>query len=297
MARGRGENGGTPGGRGGAKFLASAVDGSGEVRLDDFDPKDTAGLDKAAAVARLEELGPRLSELTNLLAYASDQALLVIFQGRDASGKDGVIRRVLEYANVLAAKVQGFKAPTAEELAHDFLWRVHKVVPKRGEIGLFNRSHYEDVIAARVHQLVPREVWKARYDHINDFERLLAESGTIVVKFMLHVSKDEQRKRLEEREADPRTAWKLNVGDWQEIPLWDETTAAYDDALSRCSSPELPWIVVPSDRKWFRNLCVFERLVAALEPHRDAWLAKLKKMRKDALKEIEPIRKNLDDKD
>src|SRR5215212_3823109 len=198
-----------------ARLFAGVIDGSKKVRLDRQDPADSGGLDKAAGLKQLESLGAELAELTNLLAYAGQHALLVVVQGRDASGKDGVIRKTLQYANVLNASVVGFKAPTAEELSHDFLWRVHARAPAKGQLGLFNRSHYEDVIAVRVHQLVPPPVWKARFDHINRFERLLADSGTIVLKFYLHVSPEEQYKRLCEREEDPRTAWKLNVGDWR----------------------------------------------------------------------------------
>jgi PPK2 family polyphosphate:nucleotide phosphotransferase len=279
-----------------ARDLAPVIDGSKaakKIRLDAFDPGDTAGLSKEEGVERLEKLGHQLAELTNLLAFAGQHGLLIVLQGRDASGKDGTIRKILEYGNVLNSRVCPFKAPTTEELSHDFLWRVHKQAPARGTIALFNRSHYEDVIAVRVHELRPKEIWEARYEQINQFERQLADSGTIVLKFFLDVSKSEQRKRLEEREEDPRTAWKLNVSDWKEIPLWDETTAAYEDVLRRCSSKELPWYVVPADHKWFRNLVVVDRIVQALQPHRDGWLSSLKTLRKTALAEIEPLRKKL----
>jgi PPK2 family polyphosphate:nucleotide phosphotransferase len=272
---------------------AHVIDGSGKVRLDKYDPRDTAGLDKAQGIALADKLGEELAELTNLLAYAGQQSLLVVVQGRDASGKDGVIRKVLTFANVLNAFVVPFKAPTAEELSHDFLWRIHAHTPARGQLALFNRSHYEDVIAVRVHDLVPREVWKARYDHINNFERLLVDSRTIVLKFYLHVSPEEQYERLLEREEDPRTAWKLNVNDWRELPLWKQTTRAYEDALERCSSPELPWNLVPADRKWFRNVAVFQRLVMALRPFKQEWLGVLKERRKQALKEIETLRQQV----
>jgi PPK2 family polyphosphate:nucleotide phosphotransferase len=273
-----------------ARDFTHAIDGSGKVRLQKYDPRDTTGLDKSQGLAQLEKLGVELAELTNLLSYAGQHALLVVVQGRDASGKDGVIRKVLEYANVLNAHVVPFKAPTPEELAHDFLWRVHAQAPALGRLALFNRSHYEDVIAVRVHQLAPPEVWKSRYEQINGFERLLVESRTIVLKFYLHVSPEEQYERLLEREEDPRTAWKLNVGDWRELPLWKQTTAAYEDALERCSSKQLPWYLVPADRKWFRNLAVFQRLVMALRPYKQQWLDILKARRKEALKEIEALR-------
>ena len=214
----------------------------------------------------------------------------MVLQGRDASGKDGSIRKILEFSNIQNAYVAPFKVPTAEEYAHDFLWRAHKVTPARGHIALFNRSHYEDVIAARVHRLVPDRVWRGRYQHINAFERLLADSDVILLKFCLHVSRDEEVERLRAREKDPRTAWKLNPNDWRELPLWEEVTEAYDDALNKCASPEAPWYLVPADKKWFRNLAVIERMVLALRPYRKAWLATLKEMGKSAMKEIRELR-------
>jgi PPK2 family polyphosphate:nucleotide phosphotransferase len=275
---------------------ARLIDGTDKVKLDKIDPGDTAGLDKERALALLEPLGAELAQLSNLLSYAGSHALLLIMQGRDASGKDGVIRRVLQLGNVLNSRVCPFKAPTDIEVGHDFLWRVHQVTPRKGETALFNRSHYEDVIAVRVHQLVPPEVWKARYEHINAFERLLAASGTIVLKFYLHISREEQYKRLREREQDPLTAWKLNVGDWRELPLWDQTTEAYEDALERCSSKQLPWHLIPADKKWYRNLAVVEQIVLALRPYREAWLSDLRARRGAALKEIRKIRKEIEPK-
>lgn len=270
---------------------AIALDGSRKIKLDRIDPGDTAGLDKASAADKLDKLGHEFAELSNLLAFAQQHALLVVIQGRDASGKDGVIRRVLQYANILNSQVHSFKVPTADEAAHDFLWRVHKVTPRKGDLVLFNRSHYEDVIAARVHDLVPPPVRKARYEQINQFERLLTANDTIVLKFYLHISRDEQYKRLLEREENPLTAWKLAVGDWRELPLWNQTTAAYEDAINRCSSSQLPFHLVPADHKWFRNLAVMERLVLALRPYRARWLGALKDLRRSALKEIRHIRK------
>ena len=273
---------------------ALVFDGRQKISLDRVDPGDTAGLDKERAAVAAEELGHEFAELVNLLTYARQHALLVVVQGRDASGKDGVIRRVLHHANVLNARVHAFKAPTDEEAVHDFLWRVHRVAPARGELMLFDRSHYEDVIAARVHRLVPPAVWQARYKQINQFERQLASQPTIVVKFLLHISRAEQYERLIEREKDPLTAWKLAVNDWRELPLWDETTVAYQDAVDHCSSVELPFYVVPADRKWFRNLAVLERLVLALRPYRAGWLSTLKEMRRVALKEIRQIRRRIE---
>jgi PPK2 family polyphosphate:nucleotide phosphotransferase len=273
-----------------AHGLAHTVDGRKKIRLDHVDPADTAGIDKESALARIDALGRELSELENLLTYAGTHALLIVLQGRDASGKDGTARKILEFTNVQNAYVHAFKVPTEEERAHDFLWRVHRAVPRRGFMAMFNRSHYEDVLAARVHRLVPKKVWKSRYDHINAFERLLVDEDVILLKFCLHISRDEQYERLLAREKDPRTAWKLNPGDWRELPLWDEFTEAYDDALNRCSSPEAPFYLVPADKKWFRNLAVIERLVLALRPYREQWLDTLKQIGKVALKEIKALR-------
>jgi PPK2 family polyphosphate:nucleotide phosphotransferase len=273
--------------------LAIAIDGKKKVDLDDLPTDQTGGMKKEEGLVRLEKLGSELAELTNLLAYAGEHALLVVVQGRDASGKDGTIRKVLSFANVLSSKIHPFKVPTEEERAHDFLWRVHKTCPRKGEIALFNRSHYEDVIAVRVHDLVPKEVWEPRYQQINHFEETLVANGTILVKFVLHVSQAEQRKRLLEREQDPLTAWKLNVNDWREIPLWDKTTKAYEDVLRQCASRDRPFWLVSGDHKWFRNLAVIERLVLTLRPYKQGWLDTLKKLRRSALKEIESLRKNL----
>jgi len=213
-----------------------------------------------------------------------------VLQGREASGKDGAIRKILEYTNVQQAYVQPFKVPTEEERAHDFLWRVHKAVPRRGHMTLFNRSHYEDVLAARVHKLVPESTWKGRYEHINAFERLILDADVILLKFYLHISADEQYERLRAREQDPRTAWKLNPEDWREVPLWDDFTEAYEDALTRCATRDAPWYLVPADKKWFRNLAVMDRIVRALRPYREPWLDTLKELGKTRLKEIRDLR-------
>lgn len=274
---------------------AQVIDGSRRVRLDREDPAETRGVEKEAGLVELERLGSEFAELGNLLTYAGQHALLVVLQGKDASGKDGAIRKILEFTNIQNASVAPFKAPTEKERAHDFLWRVHQVVPERGHIALFNRSYYEDVIAARVHKLVPENVWKGRYDQINAFERLLADDNkTIVLKFCLHVSVDEQIERLLAREKDPRTAWKLNPQDWRELPRADQFDRAYEEALDRCASPELPWYLVPSDKKWFRNLAIMQRLVWTLRPLRKVWLRTLKEMGQDAMKEIRELRAQAD---
>ena len=277
--------------------FATPFDGSHKIRLDRCDPADTGGLEKEEGVARLEKLGLEFAELGNLLAYAGQNALLVVLQGRDASGKDGAIRKILEYSNVQNVRVEPFKVPTEEERSHDFLWRVHKVAPRRGHLALCHRSHYEDVIAARVHQIVPEKVWQRRYEQINAFEKLLIDdSDVIVLKFFLNVSQEEQVQRLLDREKDPKTAWKLNPGDWREVPLWDKVTRAYEDAINKCATPEAPWYLVPADKKWYRNLAVMERMVLALRPYRRRWLSTLKALGRERLKEIQALRAQVGNK-
>jgi PPK2 family polyphosphate:nucleotide phosphotransferase len=269
---------------------APSTDGSRKIDVAVLDTDGTSHLRKEAGLEELERWGAEFAELGNLLTYAGQHALLVVLQGRDASGKDGAIRKILDFSNIQNAAVVPFKVPTEDERAHDFLWRVHAGVPRKGHVALFNRSHYEDVIAARVHKIAPEKVWKRRYGHINAFEKLLVDGDVIVIKFFLNVSRDEQLQRLIEREKDPRTAWKLNPGDWREVPLWDETTAAYEDAINKCATPEAPWYLVPADKKWFRNLAIMQRLVLELRPYRNMWLETLKEMGKTALKEIRALR-------
>src|SRR5260221_6671576 len=273
---------------------AHSTDGSRRVSLAKLDADGSVHLRKEAGLEELETWGTEFAELGNLLTYAGQHALLVVFQGRDASGKDGAIRKILEFSNIQNAAVAPFKVPSEEERVHDFLCRLQGEVPARGHIALHNRSHYEDVIAARVHKLVPEPVWKGRYAHINAFEGLLVDSDVILVKFYLHVSRDEEVERLYAREKDPRTAWKLNPNDWRELPLWDEVTAAYEDAINKCATPEAPWYLVPGDKKWFRNLAVLQRLVLELRPYRTMWLQTLKEMGRQALKEIRALRAKAD---
>jgi PPK2 family polyphosphate:nucleotide phosphotransferase len=218
-----------------------------------------------------DTLGQELFDLQDLLWGSRKNSVLVILQGRDSAGKDGAIKHVVGYLNPRGVHVTSFGVPTHEEIEHDFLWRIHRHAPRKGEFAIFNRSHYEDVLAVRVHELVPKELWDERYGHIRDFEELLAEHGTIVLKFFLHISRGEQKKRLLKREEDPRTAWKLNAGDWEERELWDEYTEAYEDAISRTSTKLAPWHIVPADSKWYRNLVVARTVASALRPHRKAW--------------------------
>lgn len=261
-----------------------------KVNLGQFDPDHDGGMDKSEGKALLEVLSNEIDELQELMFAARMTGLLVVFQARDTGGKDGAINRVLEYTNVQSVHVASFKTPTEDERAHDFLWRIHPHTPAKGGISLFNRSHYEDVIAVRVHKLLPKEVWKARYDTINSFERLLTDSNTVVVKIYLHITKDEQKKRLLAREEDPMKAWKLNVGDWKEREFWDETTEAYEDALAKCSTKNAPWRIVAANHKWFRDLAVAEAIRDALAPHREEWQARLDEIGKEAKEELRTYR-------
>jgi PPK2 family polyphosphate:nucleotide phosphotransferase len=261
-----------------------------KVDLAKIDPAADGGLSKAEGVKRTAELIGRLADLQQELYAASTHSLLIILQGMDTSGKDGTIRKVLTGVNPQGCHVTSFKAPTAEELAHDFLWRVHQQAPTKGMIGVFNRSHYEDVLIVRVHQLVPRKVWKQRYQQINDFERLLVQNGTIVCKFFLHISRQEQEQRLLAREQDVDKAYKLSPEDWKERDRWDDYMAAYEEALERCSTSESKWAVVPANRKWYRNLAIADALVGTLSDHRKAWNAYLKELSEQRISELADLR-------
>jgi PPK2 family polyphosphate:nucleotide phosphotransferase len=235
------------------------------VKLVDRHANDTHGYNKEKAERELQRHQARMAELQELLYACKKQALLIILQALDAGGKDGTIRHVMSGVNPQSCQVTSFKAPTAEELGHDFLWRVHKAVPIKGNIGIFNRSHYEDVLVVRVHKLVPKSVWSRRYAYINGFERVLADSGVKILKFFLHISKDEQKRRFAERLADPNKMWKATPGDFEERKFWDDYIDAFEDALSKCSTEVAPWHVIPADKKWFRNLAVSQIVVEALE--------------------------------
>jgi len=236
------------------------------VSLADYDPDDTEGWQKDERME--QELGHGIAELDALqyVMYAERKhALLVVLQGMDGAGKDGTIRHVMTGLNPQGCRVTPFKVPSAEEAAHDFLWRIHLAVPPRGDIGIFNRSHYEDVLVTRVRKLVPRAVWARRFDDINAFERLLTAERVVVVKFFLHISKKEQRRRFQDRIKDPDKQWKLSAGDFSERTRWGAYVKAYEEVLSRCSTDDAPWYVIPANRKWFRNLAVCRILVETLE--------------------------------
>jgi PPK2 family polyphosphate:nucleotide phosphotransferase len=237
-----------------------------QVHLADFDPDFTGHYTgKSDAKKETRRNLKKLRNLQDVLWAQGKHALLVVLQGIDTAGKDGTIAHVMSGVNPQGCQVTGFKVPSEEEIAHDYLWRVHKVTPRRGYIGIFNRSHYEDVLVVRVHNLVPPEIWSQRYDQINAFEKLLAESGTTIVKFFLYISKVEQKKRFEERLQDPTKNWKFSMGDVKERGYWDDYVAAYEEALTRCSTPWAPWYVVPASNNWYRNLVVSETIVQALD--------------------------------
>ncbi|HZS04702.1 MAG TPA: PPK2 family polyphosphate kinase [Blastocatellia bacterium] len=275
---------------------AHKITGGKKIRLKDFDPEDDGGLEREEAEQKLAKLTDELVELQELL-YAASQAgsqtgVLIVLQGMDTSGKDGTIRLVMGPLNSQGCEVASFKVPTAKELAHDFLWRIHAETPERGQIKIFNRSHYEDVLVVRVLRLAGKKVWKARYRHINNFEKLLADSGTVILKFYLHISSREQEKRLLEREEEPEKYWKLSVDDWKNRELWADYMAAYEDAINRCSAEQAPWHIVPADKKWFRNLAVAEAVVEALRPYKKQWLETLGEVGKKEKVKLEEFRKS-----
>jgi PPK2 family polyphosphate:nucleotide phosphotransferase len=265
-----------------------------DVDLDQLETKPVEKIEREAAEMQTREWGAELEELQELLYGAGTHGVLIVLQGRDTAGKDGAIRCLAEHLNVQGTHVKGFKAPTPEELDHDFLWRVHPHVPGRGTVSIFNRSHYEDVLVVRVHDLAPEHVWRKRFKQIENFEQLLAENHTIVVKAMLHISKEEQEERLLDREKDVAKAWKLSAGDWQERELWDAYTAAYNEAISKTSTPSAPWFVIPADKKWYRDLALLEILVETLRPYRKAWISKLEAIGAAAKAELAAYRKSKD---
>jgi len=236
------------------------------VSLERIDPAQRLShQDKVAAEEEIEHYAQRLRELQYLLYAEGRRSLLICLQALDAGGKDGAIRHVLGYMNPQGCRVQAFKQPTPEEVDHDFLWRAHKAAPGRGEVTIFNRSHYEDVLVVRVHDLVRKEVWRTRYDAINAFERQLAANGTQIIKFYLHISPDQQLKRFKRRIDDPARWWKISESDYTERQFWPAYQAAYEEALSRCSTEHAPWYVIPSDHKWVRNLVISRIVVETLE--------------------------------
>jgi len=267
------------------------VDPGSNVKLKDYDPDHTnTHNNRVSADQELRALSDELSELQELLAAAQKNSLLVVLQGMDTSGKDGTIRHVLSHVNPQGCFVHSFKAPTPEELAHDFLWRVHKVTPAEGEMGIFNRSHYEDVLVARVNNLVPEKMWSRRYEEINNFEHLLSQNGMSVLKFFLHISYDEQERRLLAREEDKDKSWKLSAEDWEDRKYWKEYEKAYEDALSKCSTDNAPWYIVPGNHKWYRNLAVAHTIVHSMRQYKDEWKTALEARGQRELEKLKQIR-------
>ena len=237
-----------------------------KAKLWKHDPDYTAGFkSKAAAQTTLEKNVARLAKLQYLLFAENKRAMLIVLQAMDSGGKDGTIRHVMSGLNPQSCRVTAFKAPSTEDLAHDFLWRIHRAMPRKGEIGIFNRSHYEDVLVVRVHKLAPKSVWSKRFQQINVFEKLLADNDVTILKFFLNISKKEQRKRFQQRLQDSEKNWKLAPEDFEDRAFWDDYIDAYEDALTKCSTPWAPWYIIPADQKWFRNLAVSQIIVEAME--------------------------------
>jgi len=255
--------------------FADTVKPGTKVRLSKYPTDATGEMSEADARAITGSFGMELSDLQELLYAAGTHSLLVVLQGMDTSGKDGVVRGVFTHMNPQGVRVASFKVPTPLERAHDYLWRIHKETPERGTVVVFNRSHYECVLVERVKEIAPEPVWKRRYEQINQFEAMLASENTIIMKFFLHISKDEQERRLVAREKDVTKAWKLSANDWVERRNWDAYIEAYEDALTKCSTDVAPWIIVPADHKWYRDLVVAEAVRDRLMPFRREWLETL----------------------
>lgn len=238
-----------------------------KIELDNWDPNEILGTitQKSDAKDRLDELNVQLEELQELLYAEHKRKLLVVLQAMDTGGKDGVIRHVFDGVNPQGVKVANFKVPTPIELDHDYLWRVHKHTPSKGEIVIFNRSHYEDVLVVRVHNLVPEKVWSRRYDHINHFEKILHDEGTTIIKFFLNIDLVEQKERLQARLDDPKKNWKFSLGDLRERKLWPDYIKAYEEVLTRTSTEYAPWYIIPSNRKWYRNMVIASIMVDTLK--------------------------------
>jgi len=238
-----------------------------KVKLSEWDPNDTSEFKGGKEQGRVEVLKQnlRLRELQEVLFAEHKHKILIVLQAMDTGGKDGVIQHVFEGVNPNGTRVANFKQPAGEELEHDYLWRVHRQVPAKGELVIFNRSHYEDVLVVRVHKLVPEDTWKQRYDQINDFEEMLAENGTTILKFYLHIDKEEQKRRLQARLDDPNKHWKFRKGDLEERKLWPEYMQAYEDVLNQTSTAIAPWFIVPANHKWYRDLVISSILVERLE--------------------------------
>lgn len=263
-----------------------------KVSLKDFDPGEHKGLEKVEAEALHAALGRKVEDLQELMYASNMNSLLIVLQGMDTSGKDGAVRSILDFVNVQSCRVESFKQPTSLEASHDFLWRIHSKTPGSGGMTIFNRSHYEDVLVVRVHELVPKHIWKARYEKINQFEEQLSQSGTILLKFFLNISKDEQKSRLLAREEDADKSWKLSVSDWSERELWDDYQEAFEAALEECSTDYAPWRIVPANHKWFRDLAIMEAIEECLHPYKAEWHGHLQQIGIQRKRELEEYRRS-----
>ncbi|MFL6538136.1 MAG: polyphosphate kinase 2 family protein [Chthoniobacterales bacterium] len=235
------------------------------IRLSEIDPDDRAGTKKEAAEEQVEKLRERLLQLQEALYAEHQRSLLIVVQAMDTGGKDGVIKKLCSGLDPNGVQLTNFKYPTPEEQDHDFLWRVHHATPRKGSIVIWNRSHYEDVLVPRVHEQISDKVWRERCEDINGFERMLQRNGVTLLKFFLHISKDEQKERLEARLKEPAKLWKFNPGDLKERELWSQYQRAYEDVIDACTTGDAPWHIIPANRKWARNVMVLATVVAALE--------------------------------
>lgn len=251
--------------------MAQPIKITAPIRLKDFNPDYHEGLDKEKTREKTIKLTERIGELQELLHADADQALLILLQGMDTSGKDGAAKKLLEFVNPAGVETANFKKPSSEELAHDYLWRVHKLVPRYGNIGVFNRSHYEDVLIVRVLKLRPASVWQARYDQINNFEKYLVANRVVILKFFLHISSDAQAERLKARISDPHKNWKFELSDLEMRAQWGKFQKAYEDAINYCSSHYAPWHIIPADRKWYRDYAIAKTVVKAMEGMKLDW--------------------------
>jgi PPK2 family polyphosphate:nucleotide phosphotransferase len=277
------------------KFLVAP---GSHVRLKDIDPQFVDKHEsKHSAPAKIEKLQRRMDDLQSQLYAEQKRSLLICLQAADAGGKDGVVRHVIGSMNPQGCRVVRFEHPTPEELGHDFLWRVEQKTPRRGEVVIFNRSHYEDVTIVRVHDLVPKNVWSKRYEQINDFERRLIANDTHILKFFLHISKEEQLHRFKQRLDNPARRWKISEADYLEREYWNDYAAAYEDAFNKCSTEDAPWFVIPSDHKWFRNLAISRIIVETMEelgievPTPTVNIADIRKKYHEAVEEVKKGRK------
>lgn len=263
--------------------LAIKVKPDSKVSLKDIDPENTNGISREKGLLQLADLGPKLTELEETHAASGQHAVAIVLQGLDTSGKDGTIRHVMAHFNPASCRVESFKVPTPEERAHDFLWRIHRVTPASGTITIFNRSHYEDVLVTRVQNLISPKICDQRYTQIKHFEEILRANNTIIIKFYLHISKEEQRDRLLAREQDHERAWKLSTSDWPTHALFDSYVEVYQDAINHCTTEEAPWYIIPANHKWYRNLAVAQTILDVLEPYRKQWKAAIEERGRQAL--------------